>query len=41
MRQKLTLGILVVCAILIAITWTSATSHAKPAARPAGTVCKG
>jgi hypothetical protein len=41
MRQKLTLGILIVCAILVAITWTTASSHAKPAARPAGTVVKG
>jgi hypothetical protein len=41
MKQKVTLGILIVCAILTAITWTTATSHAKPAARPAGTAVKG
>jgi hypothetical protein len=41
MKQKLTVGMLIVCAILVAITWTTATSHARSAARPARTAVKG
>ena len=43
MRQKLTLGILLVCAILFAITPTTATSHnsgTTSAAHPAGKTVK-